>query len=187
MSLLQQGTGLRSVTDVLIVIETSAGEARPAALELLSASRELAAGGMVCAVVVGHEVAAVAEQVARRGADQVWIADHSALARYTTDTYATAIEAAIAAVAPSLVLLPGTTSGRDLGPYLAARAGTTCLSDCISLRWEADGLVATRPVYGGKMLSDARLSQQDGAPAFGVLRAGTYPVPDAIEDMTAPV
>src|SRR5690242_9013599 len=111
---------------VLAVIETSAGEVRPAALELLAPAHELAADGPVVAVVIGSAIAAVAQDVAARGVDRTLTVDASAFERYTTDAYAAAVEAAITAVQPRLVLFAGTTAGRDLGPYLAARAATNC-------------------------------------------------------------
>jgi electron transfer flavoprotein alpha subunit len=176
-----------AASGVLVVIETSAGALRPAALELLTPARELAQGGQVTAVAIGSNIAAAAQDVASHGADRTLVVDHPLLERYTTDGYATAIDAAIAAVDPSLVLLPGTTSGRDLGPYLAARAGANCLSDCTALRWDGDALVATRPVYQGKMLTEARMSPS--GVAFAVLRSGAYPTPAAgaagpVEDLS---
>jgi electron transfer flavoprotein alpha subunit len=166
-----------AATGVLVVIETSAGVARPAALELLTPARELASGGEVVALVVGSNVAGVAAEVAGMGADRALYVDAPALERYTTDGYAKAIAAAVTATQPRLVLLPGTTSGRDLGPYLAAKAGENCLSDCTALRWDGDTLVATRPVYQGKVVTDARLTPR--TTAYAVVRAGVFAAPEA--------
>lgn len=181
---------MADASGALVVVETSAGEVRESSLELLSAAPDLAEGGPVNAVVVGSGVASVAEQVARLGASSVLVADHAELERYTTDGYTAAIEAAIEQTAPRLVLLAGTTSGRDLGPYLAARAGTNCLSDCIALRWEGDRLAGTRPVFQGKMLTD--VSFQPGDTAFAVIRSGSYSVPEEtgngqIEDLAVDI
>jgi electron transfer flavoprotein alpha subunit len=159
---------------VLVIIETSAGQVRETALELLGPAREIANGGQVAAVVIGSGVGDVAADVAGRGADRVLVADAPALERYTTDGYTKAIEAAISVTDPAVVLFPGTTSGRDLGPYVAARAGATCLSDCVKLRWD-NGLVATRPVYQGKMLTDVRA--QSGERSFAVMRGGVAAAP----------
>lgn len=155
---------------VLVLIETSAGAVRETSLEILTAARELAAGGPLAAVVVGSGVQNAAADVASRGAERVLVADAPGLERYTLDGYAKAIEAAIAAVSPKVVLIGGTTSGRDLGPYLAARAQAPCLSDCMSVRWDGDALVAIRPVYQGKMLTEARTAPAEIA--FAVLRGG---------------
>jgi electron transfer flavoprotein alpha subunit len=162
---------------VLVVIETSAGEVRDTALELLTPARDLAQGGPVTALVLGSGIPEGAEQVAARGADRTLYVDAPALARYTTDGYTKAVEAAIAEVQPQLVLFAGTTAGRDLGPYIAARAGANCLSDCTALAWDGADLVATRPVYQGKMLTQVRLTPT--GTAFAVLRGGAFPAPEA--------
>ena len=162
---------------VLVVIETSAGQARPAALELLTPARELAHGAPVVAVVIGSNVTEAANDVAARGVDRTLYVDAPPLERYTTDGYTVAVEAALEAVNPRVVLFAGTTAGRDLGPYVATRACVTCLSDCVALRWDGEALVATRPVFQGKMLTDARL-ETDGV-AFAVARAGVFDAPAA--------
>jgi electron transfer flavoprotein alpha subunit len=162
---------------ILAVIETSVGKVRDTSLELLSAAGELAQGGEVVALVLGSGVADAANDVAGRGASRTLVVDSPALERYTTDGYTKAIEAAIGEVQPKVVLFAGTTSGRDLGPYIAARAGTTSLSDCTSLRWEGEKLMATRPVYQGKMLTEASVDA-DGV-AFAVVRGGAYAMPES--------
>ena len=159
---------------VLVVVETSAGQVRESSLELMGPARTLAGDGAVTALVVGSGVDAVAADVAGRGVDRVLVVDQAAVERYTTDAYARAIEAAMGQAEPRLVLLAGTTSGRDLGPYLAARSGSVCLSDCTAIRWDGDTLVGTRPVYQGKMLTDVSASS-DGV-LFAVLRGGSNPV-----------
>jgi electron transfer flavoprotein alpha subunit len=155
---------------VLVVIETSASETREASLEALAVAGTLSGSAGVVALIVGSGVDDVARDAATRGVDRVLVADDPALERYTTDAYTQVIEAAISATRPKVVLLAGTTAGRDLGPYLGARAGANCLSDCAALRWDGDALVGTRPVYQGKMLTDVK-AIGDGT-HYAVLRAG---------------
>jgi electron transfer flavoprotein alpha subunit len=162
--------------NILAVIETSVGKVRESSLELLSVAGELAQGGDVVALVLGSGIEDAANDVAGRGATRTLSVDSPALERYTTDGYTKAIEAGISEMQPKVVLFAGTTSGRDLGPYIAARAGTTSLSDCTSLRWEGEKLMAIRPVYQGKMLTEASV-EPDGV-AFAVVRGGSYPVPE---------
>lgn len=165
---------------VLVVVETSVGSVREASLEALALASGLAGDSGVVALVVGGDVADVAADVATRGAERVLVVDDPALARYTTDAYSHAIEVAVAATGPRLVLLAGTTAGRDLGPYVAARAGKSCLSDCIALRWDGEALVGTRPVFQGKMLTDVT-DASDGL-KYAVVRAGVVEVAPAAED-----
>lgn len=163
----------------LIVIETSAGDVRDVCLELIDAARSAQQDTSVTALVLGSGVEQIASDIASRGVDQVLLADEPQLERYTTHAYAQAIDAAIEQAGPSLVLLAGTTSGRDLGPYLAAKRGDEALVDCISLQWDGETISGTRPVYQGKMVTDVQVTTS--APAFAVIRAGAFSTAEAGE------
>lgn len=163
---------------VLAVIETSAGSVREASLELLSAARELTSGA-VAAIVIGSNVSEVADQVAALGASDVYLADDPVLERYSTAGYSAAIEAAIEETGAGIVLIAGTTSGRDLAPYLAAKRDQECLTDCIKIEVQDDRVVGIRPVYQGKMIADVSIPAGD--PPFATLRTGVYEQPDSGE------
>jgi electron transfer flavoprotein alpha subunit len=164
---------MSSELSVLAVIETSAGVAREACFELLSAARDLDPG-VVTALVIGNDVAAVGERAAQ-GADAVLVAEHEIFHRYSTNSYVAAIEAGIGSTGADVVLIAGTTSGRDLAPYLAARHGREPLTDCIKIFARDGRLIGTRPVFQGKMISDVSIPVE--SPAFIVVRSGAYPQP----------
>jgi electron transfer flavoprotein alpha subunit len=161
--------------NVLAVIETSAGAPRDASFELLAAAADLRSDS-VSALVIGQDVSGVAEKVAGLGASRVLLVDGDAFVRYSTACYTEAIEAAIAVASPSVVLLAGTTAGRDLGPYLAARRGQEALVDCVRVARDGDRLVGVRPVFQGKMVADVSIPLGD--PAFVVIRSGAYGEPE---------
>ena len=161
---------------VLTVIETSDGVAREQSFELLNAARSLAPA-VVHAVIIGSGIVGEAERVAGHGAAVVHVVDDEALNRYSTAGYAAAIEAAIEASGAAIVLIVGTTSGRDLAPYLAAKRGQECLTDCIEVRVEGDRIAGVRPVYQGKMIAD--VSVPAGTPTFVSVRAGAFGSPEA--------
>ncbi len=165
---------MSSEATTLVVIETSAGAARDQSLELLAAARASDAGD-VAAVVIGAGVSEVAQRVAGLGADTVYLAEDPALERYSTAGYVAAIESAIAASDPGVVLIAGTTSGRDLTPYLAASRGQECLTDCLEFRIEEGQAIGVRPVYQGKMIADVTIPAGD--PTFISLRAGVFGQP----------
>ena len=161
---------------ILAVIETSAGEVREASLELLTAATAFDPAE-VSAVVIGAGIASVAEQVAGFGAGTVYVADDPALERYSTAGYEAAIEAAIEQSGAGVVLIAGTTSGRDLAPFLAAKRGQECLTDCVEVAVDDGRLVGVRPVYQGKMIADTSIPA--GNPAFVTIRAGACGQPES--------
>ncbi|CAN5373699.1 electron transfer flavoprotein subunit alpha/FixB family protein [soil metagenome] len=140
---------------ILIVAETHEGALRGASLELTSAA--LGLGSSVSALVVGAGIAAAADEIAKTGVTSVLTADSERLSAFTTDAHATAVEAAIKQVDPSIVLFAGTTSGRDLAPRIAARFGAPLAANAVELKLEGSSLIASRPVLGGRVQSDVRL------------------------------
>uniref|UniRef100_A0A831X7Y7 Electron transfer flavoprotein subunit alpha/FixB family protein n=1 Tax=Thermorudis peleae TaxID=1382356 RepID=A0A831X7Y7_9BACT len=163
---------------VLVVVETVAGEARPAALELFGAGRPLAdrLGGDLVALVAGSGVQAVAGLAGTLGADRILVADDPALAEPVVARVARAVETALAAADPELVLLPATTLGRDLAPLLAGRFRAAHLVNCTRIQLEDQAVVATRPVYQDKLLTTVRAPR--GRRIFITARSGAFPVPE---------
>ncbi len=140
------------MSNVLVFIEQRDGKIRKASFEALTLGREVAAktGGALGAVVAGSGIGGLAPELAAYGAAKVFVADKPELALYSCEGYTAALDAAMAAFAPAVVLVPGTSMGKDVAPRLAARRKVGLLSDVMSLEVEGGRLVATRLVYSGK-------------------------------------
>ena len=140
------------MSNVLVFIEQRDGKIRKASFEALTLGREVAAktGGALGAVVAGSGIAGLAPELAAYGAAKVFVADKPELALYSCEGYTAALDAAVAAFAPSVVLVPATSMGKDVAPRLAARRKVGLLSDVMSLEVEGGRLAATRLVYSGK-------------------------------------
>jgi electron transfer flavoprotein alpha subunit len=140
---------------ILVFIEVRDGSTRKASLEALACAAKLAAERSlpVAAALFGHGVASQAEALGEWGAQQVFVVDQPELATYSPEGYAQALAEVCQKAAPEAVFLGATALGRDLSGRLAARLSVGCLPDVTALRWEAENLVATRPVYSGKALA----------------------------------
>ncbi len=140
------------MSNVLVFIEQRDGKIRKASFEALTLGREVAAktGGALGAVVAGSGVGGLAPEIAAYGAAKVFVADKPELALYSCEGYTAALDAAVAAFAPAVVLVPATSMGKDVAPRLAARRKVGLLSDVMTLEVEGGRLVATRLVYSGK-------------------------------------
>ncbi len=160
---------------LLIVAETYEGALRAASLELVTAARGLSDGAT--AVVPGQGIAVAAQELASAGVSRVLAVDDARLAAFTTDAFAAAVEAAIRAVDPAIVLFAGTTSGRDLAPRLAARFGAPLAANAVALKLDGATLVATRPVLGGRVQSDVRL---DGSLVMVSIGPGAFEKASAV-------
>ncbi|MBI4571366.1 MAG: electron transfer flavoprotein subunit alpha/FixB family protein [Chloroflexi bacterium] len=137
---------------ILVIGEAANGALVPITAELLGGARRLGAGTITCAFI-GSGVAALAGEAAAFGADEVLVAEDSALAEYNSDAYLQATLKLIEQAAPSVVLFGQTNLGRDLAPRLAFRLNTGVIMDCVELAMQDGRLHATRPCYGGNALA----------------------------------
>ena len=145
------------MSNVLVFIEQRDGKIRKASLEALTLGRTLAGktGGTLAACVAGSGISGLAPELAAYGAAKVFVADAPELAVYSCEGYTAALDAAVAAFNPGILLVSATVMGKDVGPRLAARRKAGVLSDVMSL-----------DVAGGRLVGDAagllRQGERDG-------------------------
>jgi electron transfer flavoprotein alpha subunit len=109
------------------------------------------------------EVAAAAlnasqgEEFRRRGCARVYTGVHELLQTFEASVYAQALSQIAAASQAKIILIGSTRSGKELAGRLAQRIGAGCLTDCQSLAYESEGLVATRNAFGGATVAAQKL------------------------------
>jgi electron transfer flavoprotein alpha subunit len=155
-----------------VYIDHFKGEIQPASWEAIGLGKSL---GTVSAVVFGAGVDAVAKAAFENGADEVFVADDSALADYRAETYASTLSALASAQSPDLILFPTTARTRELAAMTAVDLNTGVLTDISELEANGDQLVATRPIYEGKVLEKTICS---GKPVLATIRARAFPKPE---------
>ncbi len=168
---------MQSSAGVLVVGEAAIdGSPRPISWEMLTAAREIAGslGGnsSVTGLFLGAGIADSARTWGTGGADRLIVANDERLAGLMPDAAATAVTQAIAASGPAVVLIPGTTAGRDYAPLVAARLGVGLAADCVALSVDNGEVVATRPVLAGRALS--RITFSGAGPVMATVRSGSF-------------
>jgi len=153
--------------------ETRGGAARKVAFEAVTAARRAAdasGGGEVHALLIGAEgLAAAAEQLGRYGADRVFVVEQADLGRYSPEVCSATAAKLISGGAYRAAFFSASAQGRDLAPRVAARLGSSLVSDVTGFELEGDALIARHPVYVGKAVATLRL---EGTPALVSLRPG---------------
>ena len=163
--------------NILVITEPAAageGKWNPASFETLVAAQQMAAqaSGRLAAVVIGKGVRALADELAATKLDEVLLAEHDLLERYTPDGFTIALKQAVAQAQAELVLLPHTYQVRDFAPKLAASLGKGMIGDCIGYRHENGRLVFVRQMFQGKTVADVTFA---GAPPwFASFQAGAF-------------
>ena len=157
---------------VLVFAEIEGGKLKKASREALSIGRKLAeaTGGGVAAFANDR---AAAEEAGRYGAKKLYVA---AIGPYTTEVYAAALQQAISQMQPSILLLGGTSNGRDLAPRIATRLNAGVASDVDRLQWADGKLRARRPVYSGKAFATVEVS---ATPAVATTRPNAFPAEES--------
>jgi electron transfer flavoprotein alpha subunit len=160
---------------VLVVCEVKEGKLRKPSREALSAGRKLAAatGGELLAAAFGPDAGLLADECGKLGAVRLLAVGGDGLAEYSTEPYTAALAQVIAEAKPAVVLLSGSSDGRDLAPRIAARLGAGVASDVTSLEWANDSLRARRPVYSGRAFATVEVAS---TPAFATCRPNAFPV-----------
>ncbi len=168
---------------IVCVMELEGGRERGTSREILGEACRLAdarPGSEVLALVPGShgDPASLAAWGAHR------VVELPALeGMASSDGWAAGVAEAVGKLAPEVVLLPAGSWIRDTAPRLAARLGTDLRTEVTALAWRGDELLATRPVYAGKVLATAPVG---GRPALVALRAKVFATQER-PGSTAPV
>lgn len=179
---------------ILVFIENKGGAANRSSFEAIAAAQAFGSQLQqpVSAVVLGSDVAALAQEISGYDIARVVAVNDPKLAEYTPDAYADALEQIVKQVDPSLVFLTHTYQVRDFAPKLAARFQKSLISDCIRAKTDNGKIGFTRRIFLGKL--DADVSSDGEAPVFATFQTGAYR-PDqatkggsaAVENMTVQI
>jgi len=159
---------------IVAVMEQRSGEWNRMSFETLAAAQQIAGelGTTASAAVLGDDVAALAQELARKQLDKVYAFEHELLKEYTADAYTLALEAFVDCFQPTLLLFPHTYQVRDFLPRLATRFDRVAVTDVVAHRVENAALTLVRQLFQGKVNSDVRFAS--GAPHFASTQAGAY-------------
>lgn len=163
---------------ILAYVAVQNGSPSRASLEVLSRARQIADGqGATCAaVVLSPDASAVADELARYGAQKVYTVSDPIFARHINTPVLTALEAVIAEAQPSIVVFPSSEGVKDVLGALAVRTGAAVLPDVASVEVKDGGVEALRPVMAAKLMARTRA---EGDLVLVSVRAGSYEAVEA--------
>ena len=172
---------------ILVIAEQRDGKLNRASWETIAAAQAFAgSGGLPIKVaLLGASVSALASEVAAAQVAEVLVAEDPALASYTPDGYAAAIEAIVRAASPTYVLMPHTYQTRDCAPMIAARMGKALITDATGFSGSGPGATFTRPMFQGKLA--AQVKPLGDAPFFVTFQIGAFRADAVQKSGSAPV
>lgn len=171
------------MNNIFVYIEIEEGKVADVSLELLTKGRELAStlGVGLDAVVLGEKLAGIEKELARYGADTVWVADDKTFAPFRTLPHTAVLCGLIEQEKPQIVLFGATCIGRDFAPRVSSALHSGLTADCTQLvigdhkdpktgKEYTDLLYQIRPAFGGNII--ATIVNPDCRPQMATVREG---------------
>lgn len=158
---------------ILVVAEQRDGSLNRTTWEAIVAGQKLGKdiGKDVIVLVLGKDVKIVADEVAGKGVNVVFVDDEK-LADYTPDGYTGAVRKVVENDTPAYILFSHTYMVRDYAPKLAAVLGKALISDCVRYKTDGGSPVFVRQVFQGKI--DADYSFTGDGPYLVSFQTGAY-------------
>ena len=171
------------INNLIVYCEFDDGRIADVSLELLTKGRELAnkLGVKLEALVIGHNLKGVEEQVFPYGVDTVYKVDDARLYPYTSNPHAAVLINLFKQIKPQVCLMGATHIGRDLGPRVSSALHSGLTADCTALeigphtdpktkKEYTDLLYQIRPAFGGNIV--ATIVNPDCRPQMATVREG---------------
>ena len=169
------------MNNIIVYCETDNGALCDVSLELMTKARDLA-GSLSCnveALLIGHNVAGLADTLYKYGASVVHLADDPRLEFYRTLPYAALTIALFKEQKPQIALFGATSVGRDLAPRVSSALHSGLTADCTSLeigdhqdkeKEYKNLLYQIRPAFGGNII--ATIINPECRPQMATVREG---------------
>ncbi len=169
------------MNNIIVFCETDNGRLCDVSLELMTKARDLAAplGVQVEALLIGHDVAGLADELYTYGASVVHLADDPRLEFFRTLPYASIAIDLFRKEQPQIALFGATVIGRDLAPRISSALHSGLTADCTSLeigdhtdkeKEYKDLLYQIRPAFGGNII--ATIVNPEHRPQMATVREG---------------
>jgi electron transfer flavoprotein alpha subunit len=171
------------MNNICVYCEYDEGKIQDVSFELLTKGRSLAneLGCRLEALVIGEHLDGIENEIAKYGADTVFVADDKRLSSYSTLPHAAIAVGLFKETQPQIALMGATSIGRDLGPRISSALGSGLTADCTELeigeyedkkagvKYE-NLLYQIRPAFGGNII--AWIVNPDNKPQMATVREG---------------
>jgi electron transfer flavoprotein alpha subunit len=146
---------------ILVYIEQRNGQIKKASFEAVRVAADIAAklSYQIEAVAIGDEIERL-ESIGNFGVLNVRHYKNSELANYSPSAYSKIFFEYAKETEASVILFSNTSLGKDLAPRLAAKLDAGLAMDCTALDIQNNEIIATRPIYAGKVLLDMKLTSR---------------------------
>lgn len=144
---------------ILVFLEQRNGEIKKSSFEAAKAASVISKdlNYEVEAIVLGNDVKEIVK-TGNFGLKKVVHYKHEGLEKYSSSAYADLVAAHAKEISADILFFSNTAMGRDVAPMVSVKLNAGILTDCTALEVSSGEITATRPVYAGKALVEAKIT-----------------------------
>ncbi len=159
---------------ILAVVEQRDNKFKKNAYEVAATAQAIAnqTSGTVTVLAIGNAVQTIAAELGGYGTSKVIAVQHPKLENYSATAYAKIVAEIATKEQATVVLISATAAGKDFAPRVAVKLDAGIAADVTALKIENGEIIATRPVYAGKALTDIKVTS---AVKVFTLRPNVFP------------
>lgn len=158
--------------NIWVYFEIERGAVSPTSLESISLAKRL---GTVSVVILHPQAKTIADQAFKLGVSTAFINNSADLEEFSPELFSSTISKAAKAEKPDAIILPSTFQSRELTGMLSIDLECDVLNDALSISQEDDNVIATRPIYEGKVIEKIRANS---TMKLISVRGRMFPVPN---------
>ena len=161
-------------SEIWVVADVKAdGQIRKVTFEVLSEARRKL-GGPLCGVLLGSGVEAKASELARYGAEKVYVVDNPNLRDFNPDGYVKALCELVKKHSPSVVLSGNTAFAEDYMPRVASGVGSGLAMDCVEISATDDGRLRIKRYSHSSRAISTQEFHGDGSAMMATVRPNSF-------------
>ncbi len=142
--------------NIFVFIEHNNANMAPISREALAAAKRDLAGN-VTAIILGSDGDDIAEQAFAYGADRAIVSDDDDLDSGLVEACGPTVVSILQEHVPDIFLAGGSITGSDLCAWVAFDLDAGYIADVNNLRIDDGSVIASHPVFAGKLRSDATI------------------------------
>jgi electron transfer flavoprotein alpha subunit len=152
--------------------------------EVLGEAARLAGGNVEAVWITDKTTDDGIKQIGAWGASKVLVLESAAFAPYRGEVWTPVVAELAQKESPKAIFAPVTSRMREFAARLAARLGAGLSADSVGMAMDGEQLIATRPVYAGKLLAKMTWAK---TPWIATLRPNVFKPAEASVAKTAQV
>lgn len=143
---------------ILVFLEQRSGEIKKSSFETAKAAANIAKelNSEVEAIVLGSDIKNI-EKTGNFGVEKVVSYKSAELDQYSSSAYSGIVADYAREISADILFFSNTAMGRDVAPLVSVKLNAGILTDCTALEVSSGEIIATRPVYAGKALVEAKI------------------------------